>query len=105
VYLRRLKIDFSEKPRRLSRSGSTELAEVFALPTTFSWPIVGRASLWRAGSWQRPRPAIIVATTGRTLLTDPLEGVRSVGAVKRCQFTAGNGCEGPQPSKLANVEN
>ena len=28
-----------------------------------------------------------------------LEGVRSVGAVKWCQFTAGNGCEGPQPSK------
>ncbi|HEX7193809.1 MAG TPA: hypothetical protein VF207_02475, partial [Chthoniobacterales bacterium] len=27
-----------------------------------------------------------------------LEGVRSVGAVKGCQFTAGNGCEGPQPS-------
>jgi broad specificity phosphatase PhoE len=36
-----------------------------------------------------------------------LAGVRSVGAVKRCQFTAGNGCEGPQPSKpllSANVE-
>jgi hypothetical protein len=30
------------------------------------------------------------------LLADPLEGVRSVGAVKRCQFSAGNGCEGPQ---------
>ncbi len=28
-----------------------------------------------------------------------LEGVRSLGAVKRCQFTAGNGCEGPQPSR------
>jgi len=28
-----------------------------------------------------------------------LEGARSLGAVKRCQFTAGNGCEGPQPSR------
>jgi hypothetical protein len=32
-------------------------------------------------------------------LADSLEGVRSVGAVKWCQFTACNGCEGPQPSK------
>jgi len=30
------------------------------------------------------------------LLADPLEGVRSVGAVKRCWFTAGHGCGGPQ---------
>jgi len=31
---------------RLSRSGSTELAEVFALPRdTTSWPVIGRASL------------------------------------------------------------
>jgi hypothetical protein len=29
----------------------------------------------------------------------PAPGVRSVGAVKWCWFTAGNGCEGPQPSK------
>src|SRR6266481_1562423 len=28
-----------------------------------------------------------------------LEGVRSLGAVKWCPFTAGNGCEGPQPSR------
>jgi hypothetical protein len=28
-----------------------------------------------------------------------LEGVRSAGAVQRCQFSAGNGCEGPQPSR------
>jgi len=27
------------------------------------------------------------------------EGVRSLGAVKRCPFTAGNGWEGPQPSR------
>jgi hypothetical protein len=33
------------------------------------------------------------------LLADPLEGVRSVGTVKRCQFSAGHGCEGPQPSR------
>jgi len=33
------------------------------------------------------------------MLTKALEGVRSVGAVKRCQFAAGYGCEGPQPSR------
>jgi len=55
------------------------------------------------GSYARLRgtaaPPIIVATTRWTLLADSLEGLRSVGAVKWCQFTAGNGCEGPQPSK------
>jgi hypothetical protein len=33
------------------------------------------------------------------LPADSLEGVRSVGAVECYQFTAGNGCEGPQPSR------
>jgi hypothetical protein len=32
------------------------------------------------------------------LLADSLGG-RSAGAGKRCQFSAGNGCEGPQPSR------
>ena len=35
------------------------------------------------------------------MLADPLEGARSVGAVKWCQFTAGHGCEGPQPARPA----
>jgi hypothetical protein len=36
------------------------------------------------------------------LLGDPLEleGVRSVGAGKWCQFTAGNGYEGPQAREV-----
>jgi hypothetical protein len=33
----------------------------------------------------------------------PLEGVRSVGAVKWCPFTAGHGCEGPQPSRPQSI--
>ena len=33
------------------------------------------------------------------MLADSLEGARSVGAVKWCRFTAGHGCEGPQPSR------
>ena len=44
-------------------------------------------------------PLIIVAMNEWPSLADSLEGVRSVGAVKWCQFTAGNGCEGPQPSR------
>ena len=32
-----------------------------------------------------------------------LEGVCSVGAVKWCRFAAGDGCEGPQPSRPAPI--
>jgi hypothetical protein len=32
-----------------------------------------------------------------------MAGVHSVGAVQWCQFTAGSGCEGPQPSKLPPI--
>jgi len=35
------------------------------------------------------------------LPADSLEGARSVGAVEWCQFTAGNGCEGPQALQAA----
>jgi hypothetical protein len=37
------------------------------------------------------------------LPADPLEGVRSVGAVKWCWFAAGHGCEGPQPSRPQSI--
>src|SRR6266478_1628466 len=54
----------------------------------------------------RPRVRGTAALQARTetdgrLLADFLEGVRSVGAVQWCQFTAGHGCEGPQPSRPA----
>ena len=39
--------------------------------------------------------------TDGPMLADSLEGVRFVGAVQWCQFTAGHGCEGPQPSRPA----
>src|SRR4029077_17427289 len=45
-----------------------------------------------------PHRSALPRTDG-PLLAGSLEGVRSVGAVKRCLFTAGNGCEGPQPSR------
>ena len=48
---------------------------------------------------QPSRLPTIVVTTGRPLLADLLEDVRSVGAAERCQSAPGNGCEGPQPSK------
>jgi len=44
--------------------------------------VYGRQRLRGTGAF-RP-PPIIVATTGWPLLADPLVGVRSVGAVKRC---------------------
>jgi hypothetical protein len=56
VFLHMLKIDFSQEPRRLSRSGSTELAEVFALPMTFCWPKIGRASLLASRIPAKARP-------------------------------------------------
>jgi hypothetical protein len=63
-------------------------------------------------------PAIIVAAIAMGFLAGPLEGARSVGAVKGCQFTAGNGYEGEPlarsiksdgtatvpPPKTANLE-
>jgi len=53
----------------------------------------------RKAGGRRPR---IPRPPGRygSILTKALEGVRSVDAVKRCEFAAGHGCEGPQPSKL-----
>ena len=40
-------------------------------------------------------PPNLAATAGGPLLADPLEGVRSVGAVKWCQIYGRNGSEGP----------
>ncbi len=52
-----------------------------------------------AGGCEGPQPSKpapdIVRRVGWASLADPLEGARSVGAVKWCQFTAGHGCEGP----------
>jgi hypothetical protein len=45
----------------------------------------------------------MVATNGWPSLADPLEGDRSVGAVKRCQFRAGNGCAGSDAVNWVDV--
>src|SRR5260370_358033 len=42
----------------------------------------------------------MVARNGWPSLADPLEGDRSVGAVKWCRFRAGNGCAGSEVREL-----
>jgi hypothetical protein len=52
------------------------------------------------------REAQLICRDGEPLLVDSLEGVRSVGAVKRCQFKAGTACEwtaAPQFQKLTGI--